>query len=170
MLTTAIAYLFGIVNSVTSKVFMDRLLSGRNPDWLFPFISILIAFAVLQLIVEWAQTIYSLKINGKMAAVGNASYMWKVLRLPMEFFSQRLAGDIQMRQTMNASIANTLVGTFGPMLLDSVMIVFYLVLMLRQSPLLTAVGLSALVLNIVMARMISDRSYVSSFTPRRSLI
>lgn len=157
MLTTAIAYLFGIVNSVTSKVFMDRLLSGRNPDWLIPFISILIAFAVLQLIVEWAQTIYSLKINGKMAAVGNASYMWKVLRLPMEFFSQRLAGDIQMRQTMNASIANTLVGTFGPMLLDSVMIVFYLVLMLRQSLMLTAVGLSALVLNIVMARLISDR-------------
>lgn len=157
MLTTAIAYLFGIINSVTSKVLMDRLLTGRNPDWLYPFIILLIAFAVLQLIVEWAKAVYSYKINGKMAAIGNASYMWKVLRLPMEFFSQRLAGDIQSRQMMNASIANVLVGTFGPMLLNSVMIVFYLVLMLRQSPMLTAIGLSALVLNIVMARIISDK-------------
>ena len=157
MLTTAIAYLFGIVNSVTAKVFMDRLLTGRNPDWLYPFISILIAFAALQLIVEWAQAVYSLKINGKMAAIGSSSYMWKVLRLPMEFFSQRLAGDIQSRQMMNASIANTLVNTFGPILLNSVMMVFYLVLMLRQSPMLTAIGISALVLNIVMARIISDR-------------
>ena len=157
MLTTAIAYLFGIINSVTAKVFMDRLLTGRNPDWLYPFITILIAFAVLQLIVEWAQAIYSFKIDGKMAVIGNASYMWKVLRLPMEFFSQRLAGDIQARQLMNASIANTLVSTFGPILLNSVMMVFYLVLMLKQSLLLTAVGLSALVLNIVMARIISEK-------------
>ena len=26
------------------------------------------------------QAIYSLRINGKIAAVGNATYMWKVLR------------------------------------------------------------------------------------------
>ena len=157
MLTTAIAYLFGIVNSVTSKVFMDRLLTGRNPDWLYPFISILIVFAVLQLIVEWAKAVYSLRIDGKMAAIGSASYMWKVLRLPMEFFSQRLAGDIQSRQMMNASIANTLVSTFGPVLLNSAMMVFYLVLMLKQSPLLTAIGILTLTLNIVMARVISAR-------------
>ena len=157
MLTTAIAYLFGIINSVAAKVFVDRLLTGRNPDWLYPFLLILIAFAVLQLTVEWAKAVYTFRINGKMAAIGSASYMWKVLRLPMEFFSQRLAGDIQSRQMMNASIANTLVTTFGPMLLNSVMMVFYLVLMLKQSPMLTVIGISTLVLNILMAHIISAR-------------
>ncbi|MBE6039592.1 MAG: NHLP family bacteriocin export ABC transporter peptidase/permease/ATPase subunit [Clostridiales bacterium] len=157
MLTTVITYLFGIVNSVNSRIFMDRLLTGRNPDWLYPFIMALVAFAVMQLIVEWAQAIYSLKINGKMAVIGNSSYMWKVLRLPMEFFSQRLAGDIQSRQMMNASIANILVQTFGPMLLNTIMMVFYLVLMIKQSPMLTAVGLSTLIINIVLSRIISDK-------------
>ncbi len=157
MFTTAIAYLFGIINSVTAKVFVDRLLTGRNPDWLYPFLLMLIAFAVLQLTVEWAKAVYTFRINGKMAAIGNASYMWKVLRLPMEFFSQRLAGDIQSRQMMNASIANTLVTTFGPMLLNSVMMVFYLVLMLKQSLMLTVIGISTLVLNILMAHIISSR-------------
>ena len=34
---------------------------------------------------------------------------------------------------MNASIAGTLVNTFAPLLLNTVMMVFYLVLMLRRA-------------------------------------
>ena len=157
MLTTAISYLFGIANSVTSRIFMDRLLTGINADWLYPFIGVMLLLAVIQLIVAWAQTTYSLRINGKMAVIGNTTYMWKVLRLPMEFFSQRLAGDIQARASMNASIAGTLVNTFAPLLLNTVTLIFYLVLMLRQSPMLTLIGLAALLLNVLMSRVISNR-------------
>ena len=157
MLTTAIAYLFGIINSVTSKIFMDRLLTGADPDWLYPFIIALCGFAVLQIIVEWAQAVYSLKINGKMAVIGSTTYMWKVLRLPMEFYSQRLAGDIQSRAPMNAAIAGTLVDTFAPVMLNTVMMVFYLVLMLKQSVMLTAIGLTALVLNLIVSQAVSKK-------------
>ena len=157
MLTTAIGYLFGIANSVTSRIFMDRLLTGVNKDWLYPFILVLILLAAIQLVVSWAQAIYSLKINGKMAVIGSTTYMWKVLRLPMAFFSQRLAGDIQGRLSLNSAIAGTLVNTFAPILLNTVMMVFYLVLMLRQSPLLTLIGLVTLVLNVIMSRIISNK-------------
>lgn len=157
MLTTAISYLFGIADSVTSRIFMDRLLTGINRDWLYPFILFLILLAVINLTVAWVQTIYSLRINGKMSVVGNTSYMWKVLRLPMEFFSQRLAGDIQSRAGMNASIAGTLVGTFAPLLLNTAMMIFYLVLMIKQSPLLTLIGFTTVIINIFMSRIISKR-------------
>ena len=157
MLTTAITYLFGIVNSVTGRIFMDRLLTGINRDWLYPFLSVVILLAAVQLVVAWAQTIYALKINGKMAVIGSTTYMWKVLRLPMEFFSQRLAGDIQGRAEMNASIAGTLVNTFAPLVLNTAMMVFYLVLMLTQSPMLTLIGIVTLALNAVMSRIISNK-------------
>ena len=157
MLSTVITYLFGIVNSVTSRIFMDRLLTGINPEWFSPFIFIMILLAAVQIIVTWVQAIYSLRINGKMAVIGSTSYMWKVLHLPMEFFSQRLAGDIQSRASMNASIAGTLAGTFAPLLLNTGMMVFYLVLMLRQSPMLTLIGLFTLIMNIVISRVISNR-------------
>lgn len=157
MLTTAISYLFGIINSVTNRIFMDRLITGINSDWLYPFLTLLIVLAVVQLVVAWAQTIYSLKINGKMSIVGNTAYMWKVLHLPMDFFAQRLTGDIQNRAGMNASIAGILVNTFAPLLLNSIMMIVYLVVMLKQSPLLTLIGISTLVLNIVMARVISSK-------------
>ena len=157
MLTTAIGYLFGIANSVTSRIFMDRLLTGKNPEWLYPFLSVMILLALIQLATAWAHAVYSLKINGKMAAIGSTSYMWKVLRLPMEFFSQRMAGDIQGRLMLNASIAGTLVNTFAPVLLNTVMMVFYLALMLRQSLPLTLIGLLTLLINTLMARVISNK-------------
>lgn len=157
MMTTAITYLFGIVDAVTSKIFMDRLLTGKNPDWLYPFTLLMILLAGIELVVEWANAVYSLRINGKMAVIGSTSYMWKVLHLPMEFFSQRLAGDIQSRKDMNASISETLVTIFAPLLLNTAMMIFYLVLMLKQSPLLTLIGIVTLLLNGLISRVISNQ-------------
>ena len=157
MLTSVITSLFGIINPVVSKVFMDRLLTGTNRDWLCPFIAFMAALAVLQITVEWARTIYSLKINGKMSMIGSTSYMWKVLHLPMDFFGQRMAGDIQSRQATNASIANSIISTVVPLGLNTIMMVFYLVLMIKQSVLLTSIGISTLVLNMLVSRYISEK-------------
>ena len=157
MLTSVISSLFGIVNPIMSKVFIDRLLTGKNHEWLMPFIGLMSALAAVQLIVLFVQTIYSLKINGKMTVTGSTAYMWKVLHMPMEFFSQRMAGDIQLRQNTNATIAGTLVNIFAPLLLDSILIVFYLVLMLRQSPMLTVIGIGTMVLNILASHIISEK-------------
>jgi len=157
MLTTAIAYLFGIFDSVFSKIYLDRILTGINREWLNSFITILVIFAILHIVVLWGKTIYSLKINGKMAAIGSCSYMWKVLRLPMDFFSQRLAGDIEGRVVLNSSIASTLVNTFAPLLINTCMMIFYLVLLLKQNIMLTIVGIGTVVLNIIVSRIISNK-------------
>ena len=156
-LTTVISYLFDVINPAMSRVFFDRLLSGRNPDWLRPFIGLMALLCAVQLIVEWARTVYSLKINGKLAVVGSTSFMWKVLGLPMDFFSQRMAGDILQRQSTNAAIAGTLVQTIAPLLLNTVMMVFYLVLMLRHSLVMTLIGLISIAANLLVAQFVSMR-------------
>lgn len=157
VLTTVITYLFGIIQPVMSRIFYDQLLTGRSPDWLYPFIVVLSLITVFQIIVQWAQAIYNLKINGKMAIEGNASFMWKVLRLPMEFFSQRLTGDIMQRQGTNASIAATLVDTVAPLVLNTVMMFFYLIIMLRYSVWMTLVGLASLAINLIIAQYMSKK-------------
>ena len=157
VLTTVIASLFDIISPVMSRIFIDRLLTRQAPGWVHPFLIAAILLAVFQLIVEWARTIYSLKIDGKMAIEGNADYMWKVLRLPMEFFSQRLTGDILQRQATNASIAGTLVQTVAPLALNTGMMLFYLFVMLRYSPLMTLIGLASLGLNLLVARYLSEK-------------
>ena len=157
LLCSVITSLFGIINPVFSLFFMDRLLTGENRELLMPFIIILAVVSAAQVIISWVQAIYSLKINGKMAVVGNSTFIWKILRMPMEFFSQRMAGDILLRQGTNASIASVLVNTFTPLLLNAAMMVFYLVVMLRYSPLLTVVGLITVLLNLLVSRLISAK-------------
>ena len=156
-LTTVIAYLFNIINPVISQVFVDKLLTQGQSDLLYPFIGLMSGLAILQITVEWAKAIYSLKINGKLAIIGNSTYMWKVLRMPMEFFSQRLAGDIQQRQGANAAIAETLVNTVAPLVLDTAMMIFYLVVMIRNSLLLTAIGVVTIFINLLMSNIISKK-------------
>ena len=65
--------------------FLDRLLTGENPEWLMSFTLALAGISVLQLIVAWIQAVYSLRINGKLAMVGNTTFLWKVLHMPMAF-------------------------------------------------------------------------------------
>ena len=157
VLTSLISYLFGIINPVMTRVFVDRLLTGINLEWLSPFIGLMVFLAILQIIVCWIQAIYSLKINGKMAVIGNTSYMWKLLRLPMDFFFQRMAGDLQQRQETNATIAKTLVNTLAPLFLNTFMMIFYLILMLRYNVAMTAVGILTILLNLLMSRYISAK-------------
>ena len=157
ILTTVIACLFNVIDPVMTRIFYDRLLSGNAPDWLHPFVIAMIVLAVFQLITKWANLIYNLKINGKMAIEGNAGYMWKVLRLPMEFFSQRMTGDILQRQGTNASIAGTLVDTVAPLALNTVMMLIYLLIMLRHSVIMTLVGVGCLALNAFVARYMSNK-------------
>ena len=157
VLTIVITYLFGIINPVLSRVFFDRLLTGKAPSWFYPFLMVMSGLAVFQLIVQWAQTVYNLKINGKMAIEGNAGYMWKILRLPMDFFSQRMSGDIMQRQGTNASIAGTLVQTVAPLAMNMVMMIIYLVVMLRYSALLTLVGVASLAINLFAARYLAEK-------------
>lgn len=157
IITSVLGYLFGLLNPVFTKFFMDRLLTGENSGLLMPFVFLMSVLAISQIIVAFIQAIYQMKINGKIAAVGNSSFMWNVLKKPMEFFSQRLSGDILQRQGTNASIASTLVNTFTPLFLNSVMMVFYLVVMLRYSAILTLVGIAAISVNLILSRIIANK-------------
>ena len=157
VLTSLITALIGVINPAFTRIFYDRLLTGQNPEWFIPMIAAMSALAAVQLIVAAAEAICSLRINGKLAVIGSTTFLWQVLRMPMEFFAQRMAGDIQQRQGDNASIANSLVSTLAPLALQTVMMVFYLVVMIRYSWQLTLVGVASIVIDAAMSRVISAK-------------
>ncbi len=157
VLTSLITALIGVINPAFTRIFYDRLLTGQSPEWFIPTIAAMSALAAVQIIVAAAEAICSLRINGKLAVIGSTTFLWQVLRMPMEFFSQRMAGDIQQRQGDNASIANSLVSTLAPLALQTAMMVFYLVVMIRYSWQLTLVGVASIVINAAMSRVISAK-------------
>lgn len=155
--TSVISALLGIIVPGFSRVFLDRLLTQQNPEWFMPFILALTGISAVQLLVNAISVVYSRKLDGKMAVVGHSEYLWKVLRLPMDFFSQRMAGDIDQRRAANASIANKMINVCAPLLLNTAMMVFYLVVMLRYSVVLTLIGLVSIAGNLIMSRVITNK-------------
>ena len=156
-LTTAIISLLGILTAGFSRVFLDRMLTGLEKDWYRPFLLCFGVMTLIHLTTAWIQAIYSLKLNGKMAIEGNCSYMWKILRLPIEFFSQRYAGDILSRKRGNARIAKDITDIFAPIAINTLMLVFYLIAMARYSLLLTAICLGIVLLQVWVSRLISKK-------------
>ena len=157
ILTTVTMSLIGIINPAFSRIFIDRLLTGQNPEWLLPFICTLTGLSIIQIVMAFIEAIYKARIGAKIDALGSTIFMWKVLRLPIEFFSQRMAGDIQQRKGSNASVARTLADTFAPLVIEAGMMVFYLVVMLRYSLFLTMVGIFSIVINMFLSRIISKK-------------
>ncbi|WP_042256515.1 NHLP family bacteriocin export ABC transporter peptidase/permease/ATPase subunit [Butyrivibrio proteoclasticus] len=155
LFSTFVAYLFNTLNPAFSRFFMDRLLSGENKELLMPFIVLFSAVAFFNIVSSAVSDIYSLRIDGKLSVLSNSNYVWKVLHLPMNFFSQRLSGDILQRK--GSQISKILVDTVAPLLLNFVMMIFYLVFMLRYSPLLSLIGIASIVLNSFVGRLISRK-------------
>ena len=155
--TTLLTALLGLINPIFSRIFMDRLLTGKNPGWLIPFILAMAVITLITIVVQFFDSVYSLKMEGKMAIVADSKFVWHVLRLPVEFFSQRRVGDIANRQGANAGISSTLVNTFAPLFLEFAMVIFYLVVMVRYSVILSAVVLASMLIKTATARLISKK-------------
>ena len=157
VITTVITSLIGIMTPGFANAFADRLLTGASPEWLYPFIYGLSFIALLQLVAECIKAVYSYKANGKIEIVANSEYMWHILRMPMEFFSQRMAGDLANRKSKNAEVVDRLVTTFAPLAIQCAMMIFYLAVMLRYSVMLTLIGVLSVAVNLLISLGISKK-------------
>lgn len=151
------AAFFGLVQPVLSRSFLDKILTGANTAWLTPLLVCMVVLALVQFLVQAASASYLIYIQGKFAVSANCAYLSHVLHLPMRFFSQRMAGDIAGRQRDNAAVAQTLLNTIAPVGVGILAMIAYLAMMLSISPVLTLVGVSALVVNLILAQVISRK-------------
>ena len=148
MATAFVISVIEIINLSLSKVFEDFILDSSHGAYLIPFVSLICVLGIVWSVAIGAKEVGMLKISGKFDALGSSSFMWKILHLPTEFFSQRMAGDIQVRMVSNGEIASLLINIFAPIALDALMLVLYLAIMLNYSVPLTIVGITSVLLNI----------------------
>lgn len=157
MTCAAVVSLANIANTSLAKVFLDRILAGDNSDWLVPLIVLMLVLAAVGGAAAVINALNLARIQGKIAVVSSSRFMRHLLHMPVGFYAQRMVGDLQQRQTSNESIAFAMVGQLAPVAVNAAMLVLYLVVMLRQSVLLTLVGVATVVLNAVVGRYISNK-------------
>ncbi|MCL2249260.1 MAG: NHLP family bacteriocin export ABC transporter peptidase/permease/ATPase subunit [Oscillospiraceae bacterium] len=154
----AFASLVDILNPVFTRIFMDDILSGQNRQWLMPFIIAMLIALSIRVVLAVINAIYSLRMEGKFAVSANAEFMWHILRLPMDFFSQRHAGDIIARQASNEGIAGMVISQLSPIIINMGLMVFYFVMLLNYNPILTAVGIGSAAFNMIFSQYMAKKS------------
>jgi len=151
-LICAVASLAGVLPPILSKIFMDDILLEQNFAWLLPFAGAMGFIILFEFLVSAVKSTGWYRISGRFAITANAEFMWHVLRLPMEFFARRWAGDIAVRQDSNGRIVAQLVQKTAPVLINALFLVFYLVLMVDYSIALTAIVMTTVIINVAAAQ------------------
>lgn len=146
-----------LVAPIFSKVFVDNVLLQGNERWLLPLLTGMAAVAVLLGLLTWIQQSYLLRLETRIALAGSSRFLWHVLRLPVEFFSQRFAGDISGRVAINNRVAQLLSRDLATHFLGAAMVLFFLVLMFWYDALLTVIGLVVVSLNVAALQLVSRK-------------
>lgn len=155
---SALTSVIGIITMLFNRVFVDDLLSGKHPEWAVGFIALFLAFHFLSIVLMIIDRRTNLKITAKFAVVSSGMYMWHALRLPVDFYASRNAGDIATRQGENDRISLSLIQLLAPLIIDGVMMAFYLFVVLQYSPLLTVIGVSTLLVNYAVNKLITEKN------------
>jgi len=164
---SAMTSVIGIISTMFSRVFVDDLLSGNHPEWAYGFIALFLGFNFLSILLTVINTKINLKITAKFAIVSSGMFIWHALRLPVDFYASRNAGDIAARQSENDGISLSLIQMFAPLFIQAGMMVFYLFIVLRYSVLLTIIGFASLLINFAVNKIITDKNVnISRVTSR----
>ena len=156
-LAALIVSLTSVLLPAGSRVFLDRILSGRSPGWLLPLLLLLSLICLIQLTVGWIRSVFQMKLFGTLGVKASCRYMWHLFHLPAGFFFQRNPGDLQQNEEANRTISQTFILQFVPLVISSMMMVFYVVAMFRYSIPLTLVALAVVSLNLVLTRYNAGR-------------
>lgn len=147
----------GLVIPVFTKIYIDDILLANRDNWLRLLLLGMGITALLRAIMTWLQQHYLLRLETKIAVSTSSQFLWHILRLPAEFFTQRQSGDISSRMQSNDKVATLLSGKLATTAIDVVMIVFYFALMTRYNMTLALVGVAAAAINVFYLKYVANK-------------
>jgi NHLM bacteriocin system ABC transporter peptidase/ATP-binding protein len=149
----------GLVLPLFTQVFIDKILIARLDNWLMPLLAALAVTAVLRGALTALQQYYLLRLETKLSVGWSSRFLWHIVRLPIDFYNQRYAGEISSRVGMNDEVASFLAGRLAATAIDALLIVLYAALMLAYDWQLTLIAVTSVVL-IVLATVMVNRARV----------
>lgn len=154
-LTSLILTLTGLIEPAFPRLFVDVLLTDS-----FTATSRAIVFFAALAVISFIRSLATrIRINSfntmqaRMTIISGTRFLWHILHLPMDFFSQRMPGDIMNRSQSHTTVMTTMVSRLAPLLLDIATMIFYLLLMLSYNPVLAGIGVVSVGVNFMISRM-----------------
>jgi NHLM bacteriocin system ABC transporter peptidase/ATP-binding protein len=146
-----------IVVAGFSKIFVDDILIRHTSHWLIPLLIGMAITATFRAILTMVRQSLLLRLQTKLAVVMISRFLWHVMALPVEFFTQRHAGDIASRVSANEQIARLLSSGIAANALNLTSIVFFAAAMAIYDLPLAALGVGMSLMNVLALRLMGDR-------------
>ena len=159
---SALAYMLacGLIMSALALIapaalglFVDRVVGGSQP-WGALAAGALAAAAVLVYGLSWLKQQCMRRLSVQMSVAVGSRCLSKLLRLPLEFFSHRLAGDLTDRIVSIDKISKGLQNNFVDLLIEFSMSAVFLAAMFAYDTNLALVVMGLAVLNAALARLV----------------
>ncbi|KAA9108519.1 NHLP family bacteriocin export ABC transporter peptidase/permease/ATPase subunit [Microbacterium rhizomatis] len=147
----------GLAAAVLTKAFVDQVLVAEQPGAIWPILGLLAGAAIVVAVLTALRGRYLLLLETKLALHSSGVFLWHILRLPVSFYAHRSAGEISGRAMLNDRVAVLLSSEVATALIDSVVVVFYFIVLVGYSPGLALVGIASAVINLLVLRAIARR-------------
>jgi len=144
----------GLMIPIFSKIFIDNYLVQDMKEWVKPLIVVMIATLVVTAGMQALRNYYLLRMHSAVSIKESNNFLRHILKLPMEFFNQRMSGEIVGRIALNNTIASTISGELAVNIIGIVNIVFYAALMFYYDVTLTLIGIFFVAINFILFKRI----------------
>jgi ABC-type bacteriocin/lantibiotic exporter with double-glycine peptidase domain len=113
-----------IVAAGFSKIFIDDILIQQTSSWFIPLLIGMALTAMFRAVLTLVRQSLLLRLQTKLSVVMVSRFLWHVMALPVEFFTQRHAGDIATRVGASEQIGRLLSSGVAANALNLTSIVF----------------------------------------------
>jgi NHLM bacteriocin system ABC transporter peptidase/ATP-binding protein len=153
-----VLYAFPGIATAGFMAFFINTILGQQQLGLAPIflIGILIAI-ILQLGFGWLQTSTLARTSVMFSTSLAAELGWRILRLPMRYFTQRSAGEVAYRMNMPSTLAAQLAGPLPRVLISAFSVLLYFAAMALISLWAAATALIVGTLNFLLLRFVSRK-------------
>ena len=158
---TALVGIFATIPGIAAagflSFFINRVIAASSTAIVTGFMVAIALAIVAQVVLGWIQRRTLVGISTDFTTTLAADMTWRVLRLPMRFFTQRQPGEISWRLRMPAMVSMLLAGPLPSAVTGLVAVLLYFLAMLVLSPLAAVAALVIGVLNFAILRAMARR-------------
>ncbi len=140
-----------------TRVFVDSVLVEGATSWFAPLSAFMAATALALALGTWLQQSALLRLETRLSLAGSSHFLRHVLALPLEFFSQRFAGDISARVQINDRVAQLLSRDLAINAVGALLCLLFGALLLAYDRVMTMTTLAVVVANVLALRLVSRR-------------
>ena len=137
----------GFVVPAFSRFFIDTILVAKLSGFLKPLLIAMGLAALLTGVLTWLQEWVLTRFHIKLALSSSAKFLNHVFKMPVEFFAQRMPGEICNRLLSNDIVAELISTKLTGAVVNLVCVIFYGALMFRYDVPLTLMCVAVLALN-----------------------